>query len=91
MPVTVEQLYCRKVYDQSKREDLLAFCFVISFHVVSFPLPHLFDLNLMTSGFLLQFSCLVDLLQEMLEHVSRNQRNKLKLERLSMGSIDTTG
>lgn len=40
---------------------------------------------------LLQFTCLVDLLQELLEHVSRNQRNKLKLERLSMGSIDTTG
>lgn len=38
-----------------------------------------------------EFNCLVELLQEMLEYVSRNQRNKLKLERLSMGSIDTAG
>lgn len=35
-----------------------------------------------------EFSMLVDLLQEMLEHVSRNQRNKLKLEKFSMPSTD---
>ncbi|XP_015792718.1 SCY1-like protein 2 isoform X2 [Tetranychus urticae] len=35
-----------------------------------------------------EFSLLVKLLQEMLEHVARNQRNKLKLERLSMPSND---
>lgn len=33
-----------------------------------------------------QFTVLVELLQDMLEHVSRNQRNKLKLERLSISS-----
>lgn len=31
---------------------------------------------------------LVDLLQEMLEHVARNQRNKLKLEKFSIPSTD---
>ncbi|KAF8790362.1 SCY1-like protein 2 isoform X2 [Argiope bruennichi] len=30
-----------------------------------------------------QFTCLVELLREMLDHVARNQRNKLKLEKLS--------
>ena len=38
-----------------------------------------------------EFNSLVEILQEMLEYVARNQRNKLKLERLSMGSIDITG
>lgn len=35
-----------------------------------------------------QFTSLIELLQEMLEHVSKSQRNKLKLEKLSMPSTD---
>ncbi|XP_076372839.1 SCY1-like protein 2 [Tachypleus tridentatus] len=37
---------------------------------------------------LCQFTSLVELLQEMLEHVAKSQRNKLKLEKLSMPSTD---
>ncbi|KAL1470738.1 hypothetical protein MTO96_024005 [Rhipicephalus appendiculatus] len=35
-----------------------------------------------------QFTSLIELLQEMLEHVSKSQRNKLKLEKLSIPSTD---
>ncbi|XP_067126202.1 SCY1-like protein 2 isoform X1 [Centruroides vittatus] len=35
-----------------------------------------------------QFTSLVELLEEMLEHVAKNQKNKLKLEHLSVSSID---
>ncbi|XP_022258861.1 SCY1-like protein 2 isoform X1 [Limulus polyphemus] len=35
-----------------------------------------------------QFTSLVELLQEMLDHVSKSQKNKLKLEKLSMSSMD---
>jgi hypothetical protein len=33
-----------------------------------------------------QFTALIELLTEMLEHVSKSQRNKLKLEKLSIPS-----
>ncbi|XP_022244432.1 SCY1-like protein 2 [Limulus polyphemus] len=37
---------------------------------------------------LCQFTTLVELLQEMLEHVAKSQRNKLKLEKLSLPSTE---
>lgn len=38
-----------------------------------------------------EFSLLTELVQDMLENVTRNQRNKLKLERLSISSSEGGG
>ncbi|XP_076329759.1 SCY1-like protein 2 [Tachypleus tridentatus] len=57
-------------------------------HLASKVMPALIPVVVSPGLNLNQFNCLVELLQEMLNYVSRSQKNKLKLEKLSMASME---
>ncbi|XP_022253725.1 SCY1-like protein 2 [Limulus polyphemus] len=57
-------------------------------HLASKVMPTLIPVVVSPGLNLNQFNCLVELLQEMLNYVGKSQKNKLKLEKLSMASME---